>query len=74
MPGEVIDQPNPPPLASKLPDSVSELLVKPPRSELKDDTLQPLKQFQRAACYIAACKCCRDYRCRGNWEAGTSVG
>jgi xylulose-5-phosphate/fructose-6-phosphate phosphoketolase len=56
MPGEVIDQPNPPPLPSQLPDVASELLAKVPRAELSEEKLRSVKEFQRAACYIAACK------------------
>lgn len=55
MPGEVIDQANPPPLPSHLPDRVLELVVKPERQHLDADTIQSLKSFQKAACYIAGC-------------------
>ncbi|KAL6864249.1 D-xylulose 5-phosphate/D-fructose 6-phosphate phosphoketolase [Trichoderma novae-zelandiae] len=54
MPGEVIDQPNPPPLASHLPDSVDELAAKPPKAPLSNLDLCSLREFQRAACYIAS--------------------
>jgi xylulose-5-phosphate/fructose-6-phosphate phosphoketolase len=56
MPGEVIDQPNPPPLPSHLPDSTLELAVKVDKTLLSKEDAQSLKDFQRAACYIAGCK------------------
>ena len=54
MPGEVIDQPNPPPLTSQLPDSIEELAVKPAKASLNNLDLCSLRDFQRAACYIAS--------------------
>ncbi|KAL7819157.1 D-xylulose 5-phosphate/D-fructose 6-phosphate phosphoketolase [Trichoderma aethiopicum] len=54
MPGEVIDQPNPPPLTSHLPDSIEELAVKPSKAPLSNLDLVSLREFQRAACYIAS--------------------
>ncbi|KAM4057285.1 d-xylulose 5-phosphate/D-fructose 6-phosphate phosphoketolase domain-containing protein [Hirsutella rhossiliensis] len=53
MPGEVIDQPNPPPLPSQLPDSALELGVKPDKKPLDKAVARSLRDFQRAACYIA---------------------
>jgi len=46
--------PNPPPLASRLPDGVLDLIVKPPGAALSDHDRESLRGFQRAACYIAA--------------------
>jgi xylulose-5-phosphate/fructose-6-phosphate phosphoketolase len=54
MPGEVIDQPNPPPLTSHLPDTIEELAVKPSKAPLSNLDLVSLREFQRAACYIAS--------------------
>lgn len=54
MPGEQIDRPNPSPLPSHLPDHVLELAVRLERRPLLDDDRDGLRQFQRAACYIAA--------------------
>ena len=56
MPEEVIDQPNPPPLASQLPDSLLELAVKYEKKPLDKQVAQALTDFQHAACYIAGCK------------------
>ncbi|KAG9259041.1 XFP N-terminal domain-containing protein [Emericellopsis atlantica] len=53
MPGEVVDQPNPPALPSHLPDSTLELAVKVDKTLLSKEDAQSLKDFQRAACYIA---------------------
>jgi xylulose-5-phosphate/fructose-6-phosphate phosphoketolase len=54
MPGEVIDRPNPPALPSHLPEFVDQLIVKLERTTLKDDAIEGLKKWQRAANYIAA--------------------
>lgn len=54
MPGEVIDRPNPPPLPSRLPDNIRELLASPEIVPLEDHDRKSLQKFQRAACYIAA--------------------
>lgn len=55
MPGEVIDRPNPQPLASQVPDDVAEkLLVKLEKPKLDESTNQALQKFRRAANYIAA--------------------
>jgi len=54
MPGEQIDRPNPSPLPSTIPDNVLELAVQLQRKPLLDDDRDGLRQFQRAACYIAA--------------------
>lgn len=54
MPGEVIDRPNPQPLASLIPDSVLELSVKLQKLNLSSEDLQGLEEFRRASNYIAA--------------------
>jgi xylulose-5-phosphate/fructose-6-phosphate phosphoketolase len=54
MPGEVIDRPNPQPLASHIPDSVLELSVKLEKVALSDADLKGLEEFRRASNYIAA--------------------
>ncbi len=54
MPGEVIDRPNPQPLASQIPDSVLELSVKLEKVALSDADLKGLEEFRRASNYIAA--------------------
>jgi xylulose-5-phosphate/fructose-6-phosphate phosphoketolase len=54
MPGEEIDRPNPPPLPSHLPEQVLDLLAKPEKKQLDQDVARSLKDFQSAACYIAA--------------------
>ena len=54
MPGEVIDRPNPPPVASNVPDHVSDLLVKLDKPALSEKDNQALQKFRRAANYIAA--------------------
>ncbi|KAF2836866.1 putative phosphoketolase [Patellaria atrata CBS 101060] len=54
MPGEVIDRPNPEPLPSQLPDDVLNLAVQLEKTTLPEDVNEALKQFRRAACYIAA--------------------
>lgn len=56
MPGEVIDRPNPQPLASKIPESVLELSVKLEKISLSDADLKGLEEFRRASNYIAAGK------------------
>ncbi|KAF2804032.1 D-xylulose 5-phosphate/D-fructose 6-phosphate phosphoketolase [Mytilinidion resinicola] len=54
MPGEVIDRPNPEPSPSNLPDDVLSLAVKIEKKPLPEDAVTSLKEFRRAACYIAA--------------------
>jgi xylulose-5-phosphate/fructose-6-phosphate phosphoketolase len=54
MPGEVIDRPNPGPLPSHLPPEVDGLLVKLDKVQLAKDIKNALRQWQRAANYIAA--------------------
>jgi xylulose-5-phosphate/fructose-6-phosphate phosphoketolase len=54
MPGEVIDRPNPEPSASNVPDQVLDLAVKVSKDPLPEDAASSLKEFRRAACYIAA--------------------
>ena len=54
MPGEVIDRPNPQPVASNVPDYVDQLLVKLDKPTLSEKTNQALQKFRRAANYIAA--------------------
>jgi xylulose-5-phosphate/fructose-6-phosphate phosphoketolase len=56
MPGEVIDRPNPQPLASQIPDNVLELSVKLEKVALSDADLKGLEEFRRASNYIAAGK------------------
>ena len=56
MPAEIITEANPPPIPSHLPDRVLELAFKAKREDLDADTIQSLKSFQKAACYIAGCK------------------
>lgn len=56
MPGEVIDRPNPKPLASQIPDSVLDLSVKLEIISLTDADLKGLEEFRRASNYIAAGK------------------
>jgi hypothetical protein len=53
MPGQVIDVSNPPPLPSHLPDETLSLAVKIEKKTLGKDVAKSLKDFQRAACYIA---------------------
>lgn len=54
MPGETISQPNPPPLASSLPSSLSSLAVKLPLDDyLSASDLTSLRAFRRAANYLA---------------------
>jgi xylulose-5-phosphate/fructose-6-phosphate phosphoketolase len=57
MPGQEIDRPDPPPLTSQLPDRTLDLAVNPERKQLDAESAQGLRDFQNAACYIAACKC-----------------
>jgi len=54
MPGEVIDRPNPQPLASQIPESVLNLSVKLQKTSLSDADLKGLEDFRRASNYIAA--------------------
>lgn len=54
MPAEVIDRPNPQPLASHIPDNVLELSVKLEKVALSDADLKGLEEFRRASNYIAA--------------------
>jgi xylulose-5-phosphate/fructose-6-phosphate phosphoketolase len=54
MPGEVIDRPNPEAMPSGLPDSINELAVRIEKTPLPEADSESIKQFRRAACYIAA--------------------
>lgn len=54
MPGEIIDQPNPKPLPSHLPDVVDQLTVQLDNIKLDDKDADAIVKFRRAACYIAA--------------------
>ncbi len=54
MPGEIIDRPNPQPLASHVPDSVLSLSVELEKTPLNDADLKGLEEFRRASNYIAA--------------------
>ncbi|KAI9736973.1 MAG: hypothetical protein M1834_000562 [Cirrosporium novae-zelandiae] len=54
MPGEIIDQPNPPPKPSHLPEEVLALTIKPEKAKLDEKTSHGLQAFRRAANYIAA--------------------
>jgi hypothetical protein len=56
MPGEVIDRPNPQPLASQIPESVLDLSVKLEKINLNEADLRALEAFRRASNYIAAGK------------------
>jgi xylulose-5-phosphate/fructose-6-phosphate phosphoketolase len=52
--GEALMAPNPPPLASHLPDELLEIAAKVIKKPLEENVLESLKDFQNAACYIAA--------------------
>jgi xylulose-5-phosphate/fructose-6-phosphate phosphoketolase len=54
MPGEVIDRPNPPAVASHIPESILGLSKEIEKTALSENTNDSLKAFRRAACYIAA--------------------
>ena len=54
MPGEVIDRPNPQPLASHIDDTVLSLAVSLEKAKLDASTASGLQEFRRAANYIAA--------------------
>ncbi|KAJ2903967.1 putative phosphoketolase [Zalerion maritima] len=54
MTGQIIDEPNPPALPSQLDDSILNLAAKVEKAKLGDDDMKSLKEFRRAACYIAA--------------------
>jgi xylulose-5-phosphate/fructose-6-phosphate phosphoketolase len=54
MPGEVIDRPNPQPLASQILNNVLGLAVKLEKVALSDASLKGLEEFRRASNYIAA--------------------
>ncbi len=56
MPGEVINRPNPQPLASNIPEDVLSLSVQLEKAKLDHATSEGLEVFRRAANYIAACK------------------
>lgn len=56
MPGEVIDRPNPQPLASSILDEVLSLSVKLEKIKISQDDLNALQEFRRASNYIAAGK------------------
>jgi xylulose-5-phosphate/fructose-6-phosphate phosphoketolase len=57
MPGEVIDRPNPPPLASHISSEIMGLAVQLEKIKLNDADLRGLDEFKRAANYIAAGEC-----------------
>jgi xylulose-5-phosphate/fructose-6-phosphate phosphoketolase len=54
MPAEIIDRPNPQPLASSIPDEVLSLSVKLDKIKISDDDLSALELFRRSSSYIAA--------------------
>ncbi len=55
MPGQLLYQPNPPPDPSQLPDSILDYSIKLDLTNvLSKEELSALKQFRRAADYIAA--------------------
>jgi xylulose-5-phosphate/fructose-6-phosphate phosphoketolase len=54
MPGEIIDRPNPKPLPSEISEEIFKFAVRLEKSSLPKDAVEGLKQFRRAACYIAA--------------------
>lgn len=54
MPGEEIDRPNPQALPSHIPEDVLALSVKLDKTKLDDTHYEGLKEFRRAANYIAA--------------------
>ena len=55
MPGQLLFQPNPPPDPSQLPDSILQYGVQLDISNtLSSEELAAIKQFRRAADYIAA--------------------
>jgi xylulose-5-phosphate/fructose-6-phosphate phosphoketolase len=56
MPGEIIDRPNPQPLASHIPEDVLSLSVKLQKMSITDADLKGLEEFRRASNYIAAGK------------------
>jgi xylulose-5-phosphate/fructose-6-phosphate phosphoketolase len=56
MPGEIIDRPNPQPLASHIPNDVLALAVKLNNAKLSEADLKGLEEFRRASNYIAAGK------------------
>jgi xylulose-5-phosphate/fructose-6-phosphate phosphoketolase len=56
MPGEIIEEPNPPPLPSELPDYVNDLCVKIDKISLDKSVADAIYKFRRAADYIAAGK------------------
>lgn len=62
MPGEIIDRPNPQPLASHIPEDVLSLSVKLENAKLDVSTATGLQEFRRAANYIAAGEFRRNWR------------
>ncbi|KAF2864778.1 D-xylulose 5-phosphate/D-fructose 6-phosphate phosphoketolase [Massariosphaeria phaeospora] len=54
MPGEIIDRANPAPKPSHVPDQILSLKVEVEKKDLPKDVATALKEFRRAACYIAA--------------------
>lgn len=54
MPAEVIDQPNPSPLPSGLPEEIEKLAVQLQCTPLDPKDHDDLAKFRRAACFIAA--------------------
>jgi xylulose-5-phosphate/fructose-6-phosphate phosphoketolase len=45
MPGEVIDRPNPQPLASRIPDRVNDLAIKLEKIKINDADMKALRSF-----------------------------
>lgn len=56
MPGEEIDRPNPTPQPSHIDDAVLSLAVNLEKTKLDDELAVGLREFQRAANYIAVGK------------------
>lgn len=56
MPAEIIDRPNPQPLASHISDDVLSLSVKLEKLDISAADLAGLDEFRRASNYIAAGK------------------
>lgn len=56
MAGQVLQEANPPPLPSHLPDSILDLAVQTDKKPLDEKDAKSLRDYQNAACYIAAGK------------------
>ncbi|CCF33249.1 xylulose-5-phosphate phosphoketolase, partial [Colletotrichum higginsianum] len=54
MAGQVLQEANPPPLPSHLPDSILDLAVQTDKKPLDEKDAKSLRDYQNAACYIAA--------------------